>query len=132
MRMDDCRPCKDGMHEHCVGVLSSEDWYTCSCRNRNHLSKEEYLDTLGSFRAGVQTLKVPSDPVNHPSHYKDRVPGIECIEVTQHFDFLRGNAIKYLWRAGLKGDDTKTVEDLKKAIWYVQREIDSLLEGEEI
>lgn len=62
------------------------------------------------------------DHIN-PPHYKDRVPGIECIDVTKHFSFLRGNAIKYLWRAGLKGDP---IEDLKKAIWYIQSEIDHL------
>jgi hypothetical protein len=63
------------------------------------------------------------DEVNHPYHYADTVPGIECIEVTQHFSFCRGNAIKYLWRAGAKGN---TVQDLQKAIWYIQWEIDSL------
>lgn len=58
------------------------------------------------------------DPVNSPKHYK-QVPGIECIEVTEHFGFLRGNAIKYLWRA----DHKNGLEDLRKAVWYVQREI---------
>lgn len=46
--------------------------------------------------------------------------GIECIEVTEHFSFCRGNAIKYLWRAGAKGN---LVEDLRKAVWYIEREI---------
>ncbi len=64
-----------------------------------------------------------NDPVNHPSHYTDVVPGIECIEVTQHFSFLRGNAIKYLWRAGAKGNKK---QDLEKAMWYIQKELDSL------
>lgn len=64
-----------------------------------------------------------SDPINHPGHYTSVVPGIECIQVTEHMSFLRGNAIKYLWRAGAKGD---VVEDLKKAVWYIQREIDSI------
>lgn len=61
-----------------------------------------------------------NDNVKHPSHYTDRVPGIECIQVTQHFNFNRGNAIKYIWRAGLKGDE---IEDLKKAIQYLEFEI---------
>ena len=64
-----------------------------------------------------------SDAVDHPSHYTSVVPGIECIEVTEHFGFLRGNAIKYLWRAGAKGD---ALEDLRKARWYVDREIETL------
>lgn len=61
--------------------------------------------------------------VNHPPHYKDRVPGIEAIEVTRHFNFNLGNAIKYIWRAGLKGS---TLEDLKKAAWYINDEIKRL------
>lgn len=60
------------------------------------------------------------DPVNHPKHYTEHPSGIECIEVTRHFNFCLGNAIKYIWRAGLKGD---AVEDLRKAMWYIQQEI---------
>lgn len=60
-----------------------------------------------------------SSAVNHPSHY-NQVPGIECINVVEHFDFLRGNAIKYLWRAGSKGN---LIQDLEKAKWYIDREI---------
>lgn len=63
------------------------------------------------------------DPVNHPTHYTDVVSGIECIDVTEHFSFLRGNAIKYLWRAGFKGN---ALTDLRKARWYVDREIANL------
>jgi hypothetical protein len=59
------------------------------------------------------------DNIN-PSHYRQHPSGVECIEVTQHCNFCIGNAIKYLWRAGLKGD---AVEDLKKAAWYIDREI---------
>ena len=61
------------------------------------------------------------DPVNHPRHYTGHPSGVECIEITEHMNFCVGNAVKYLWRAGLKGDD---IEDLRKAAWYVQREID--------
>lgn len=63
------------------------------------------------------------DMVNHPSHYTSIVPGIECIQVTQHFSFLRGNAIKYLWRADAKG---RKRQDLEKAIWYIKRELETL------
>ena len=59
------------------------------------------------------------DPVNHPSHYTAHPSGVECITVTEWFNFNLGNAIKYIWRAGLKGG----LEDLKKARWYVDREI---------
>lgn len=67
-----------------------------------------------------------SDVVNHPSHYTEIVPGIECIQVTEHFNFNRGNAIKYVWRAGAKGNE---IEDLKKARWYLDREIANLEAG---
>ena len=61
-----------------------------------------------------------NDPVNHPGHYTSHPSGVECIQITEHLNFCLGNAIKYLWRAGLKGDST---EDLKKAAWYIDREI---------
>ena len=61
------------------------------------------------------------DAVTHPLHYTSHPAGIECIEVVEHFPFSIGTAIKYLWRAGLKGD---AIEDLEKAVWYVRREIE--------
>jgi hypothetical protein len=67
------------------------------------------------------------DSVNHPSHYNDHPRGIECIDVVEEFNFNVGNAMKYLWRAGLKGD---LIEDLKKARWYVDREIERLARAE--
>ncbi len=62
------------------------------------------------------------DMVNHPPHYADNPSGIECIEVVRHMNFNRGNAVKYLWRAGSK-DPAKEIEDLEKAVWYLQDEI---------
>lgn len=62
------------------------------------------------------------DTVNHPKHYTSHPSGVECITVTEHMTFNIGNAIKYLWRA----DHKNGVEDLKKAAWYVQREIERL------
>lgn len=68
-----------------------------------------------------------TDPINHPAHYtssgaKCSACGhpIECIDVTEHFGFILGNVIKYVWRAGLKG---AAVTDLRKALWYLEREI---------
>ncbi len=58
--------------------------------------------------------------INHPDHYNNHPSGIECITVTEHMGFCLGNAMKYLWRAGLKGD---AIEDLKKSRWYIDREI---------
>lgn len=58
--------------------------------------------------------------VNHPKHYTSHPSGVECIQVTEHMDFCLGNAMKYIWRAGLKND---AIEDLEKARWYLDREI---------
>lgn len=66
-----------------------------------------------------------SDKIN-PDHYRDHKSGVECIEVTEHFNFCLGNAIKYIWRSGKKGD---AIEDLTKARWYINREIDRLKRG---
>lgn len=65
-----------------------------------------------------------NDPVNSPAHYTSHPSGVECIEITQHMNFCLGNAIKYLWRAGLKSD--VPIEDLKKARWYINREIERI------
>lgn len=64
--------------------------------------------------------KEMSDPVNHPKHYTEHPSGVECIQITEHMNFCLGNAMKYIWRADLKND---AVEDLKKARWYLDREI---------
>ncbi len=61
-----------------------------------------------------------TDNVNHPAHYESNGP-FECIELTEQYDFCLGNAIKYVWRHMDKG---KPFEDLSKALWYIQREMD--------
>ena len=66
------------------------------------------------------------DVVDHPKHYKSHPSGIECIDVVEHFDFNRGNAIKYLWRAGEKGGVQDEINDLRKAAWYATRAADKL------
>ena len=68
-----------------------------------------------------------SDTVNHPKHYTSHPSGVECIEITEHMNFCLGNAVKYVWRASLKG---KEIEDLRKARWYIDREIQRILNGE--
>ena len=60
------------------------------------------------------------EQVNHPKHYTNHPSGIECIQVTEHMNFCLGTAVKYIWRADLKND---AIEDLEKAIWYINREI---------
>lgn len=86
-------------------------------------------DSKESFEDGSESVGQPiSGNVNHPSHYTSHPSGIECIDITKHHDFCIGNAIKYLWRQGLKQDADKSVkekriEDLKKAAWYINAEI---------
>lgn len=75
--------------------------------------------------------KNKNDQINHPKHYTSDPSGIECIDVTRHRNFNVGNAIKYLWRAGLKIDADKSsinkqIEDLEKAVWYIVDEIHRL------
>jgi hypothetical protein len=57
------------------------------------------------------------DKVTSPAHYKHL--GVECIQMTEHMSFCLGNVVKYVYRCNLKGG----VEDLKKARWYLDREI---------
>lgn len=69
--------------------------------------------------------------IEHPKHYNSHPSGIECITIARHYCFSIGNAIKYLWRAGLKHDSSmsdidKEIEDLKKAIWYINDRIEEL------
>lgn len=78
-----------------------------------------------------QQKEMIKDNVNHPQHYTSHPSNVECIEITRHYCFSIGNAIKYLWRAGLKHeegmeDNQKEIEDLKKAIWYINDRIKQL------
>ena len=61
-----------------------------------------------------------SDAVHHPAHYTNHPSGVECIQVAEHLNFCLGNAMKYIWRCDAKGD---AVENLRKACWYIEREI---------
>lgn len=60
-----------------------------------------------------------NDPVDHPRHYNAHPSGVECITIAEHMNFNLGNAMKYLWRS----DHKNGLEDLKKARWYIDREI---------
>ena len=62
------------------------------------------------------------DNVNHPQHYTAHPSGVECLTITRHMNFNLGNATNYIWRALLKNG----VEDLRKAVWYLNDEIQRL------
>lgn len=69
-----------------------------------------------------------SDNVSHPQHYADGWSnGAEVIDLTEHLSFCAGNVVKYVCRAGRKDPD-KYVEDLEKARWYLDREIERVTE----
>ncbi|WP_082773080.1 DUF3310 domain-containing protein [Methylobacterium sp. CCH5-D2] len=64
-----------------------------------------------------------NDAVNHPKHYTSHPSGVECIAITEHYDFVIGNIIKYAWRAGLK-DGASKIQDLEKCLWYATRAVE--------
>lgn len=78
-------------------------------------------------------MEINNNNVNHPDHYnwlKNKC-GIEAIDIARHLNFCLGNAIKYILRAGHKEEPGKNIvekeiEDLEKAIWYIQDRINTL------
>lgn len=94
-------------------VCENFDWAWWIDEDRLSILEENHSPDTGKM--------VEHDPVNHPKHYVSHKSGIECIQITEHMGFCLGNAMKYIWRADLKND---AIEDLKKAAWYINREIE--------
>lgn len=121
----------DGCYGHNRYLQLFEQECICGASAAN-LHKSESIDTFTDKlqRAHEKARRQLMDEVNHPSHYTSHA-GVECIDIAETMTFNRGNALKYVWRAGLKSDDV--VKDLKKAVWYLNREIGRLqkLNGEE-
>ena len=98
--------------------------------NYSYCSMEDFKKFWKPYKEDNKTF---NDKVNNPSHYtwlKD-LCGIEVIDITRHMDFNLGNSIKYILRSGHKKeegytDKQKTIEDLKKAVWYLNDEINML------
>lgn len=108
--------------------LCKEDGVLEGCNKElYHLGNVDFKEDMFRIRFKME------DNVNHPPHYtwlKDKC-GIEVIDITRYMDFCLGNAIKYILRAGLKqeasmSDKEKEIEDLKKAIWYINDRINQL------
>ena len=81
--------------------------------------------TTDQFVNAADEMKTATDAVNHPAHYTSHPSGVECITITEHHNFCIGNAIKYLWRQGLK-TGASNIEDLEKAVWYIKREVERI------
>lgn len=102
------------MPQHCICFLSPPE-----------ASNIDRLRVLDAIKYGPTSHFAPeADPINRPSHYTSHPSGVECITITEHLPFNVGNAIKYLWRASLKKATPE--EDLRKALWYVARELKRL------
>lgn len=110
--------------QDCMYLTRSIDRDPCSsCKHVETGSEDRFFPSTVLLEE-----KEPNDPVNHPSHYTDGKIEVADYIADKHFDFFLGNAIKYISRAGKK-DPSKHVEDLEKAIWYINYEI-KLLKGE--
>ena len=72
--------------------------------------------------------RVDYETVNHPEHYTSHPSGVECIEIAEHMSYNLGSVLKYIWRGGLK---VSKIEDLKKAKWFIDREIQRIHKGKE-
>ena len=80
--------------------------------------KEDYYWTDEMFETVAE-----NDPVNHPSHYTDGKIEVCDFIMDKNLNFCLGNAIKYISRCQIKYGGTKRIEDLKKAKWYIERQI---------
>ena len=114
------------MKIQCKGNISCWD---CMNKNQDAFVCPGWCPTCGAPHESVRPGETQptcacdqasADSIN-PQHYQSHPSGIECIQVAEHMNFCLGNALKYIWRAGLKGD---AIEDLKKARWYIEREMD--------
>lgn len=105
---------------------TEEDWSGCIDFAGAFVKVED------GFNARPANAEIPKkERVNHPDYYNRHPSGVECITIIRHYNFNVGNAIKYLWRQGLKTeegmtDKDKQIEDLKKAMFYIADEIDRL------
>ena len=107
------------------------EWKAWSARRDTKASNKEPVapvEVIPTNASESVKLSNKSDAVSHPSHYTSHPSGVECITITKHMNFCRGNAVKYLWRAGQKGDSLeKEIEDIAKAEEYCRVEKERLI-----
>lgn len=116
-----------------IAEIFAESYKNSSYRDRQKLEsflrheKMKWKPSMGEDLEFKLNIDKENDNVNHPSHYTwlKELCGIEVLDITRHLDFNTGNAVKYLLRAGRK-DPKKTIEDLEKAIFYINDKINML------
>jgi hypothetical protein len=94
--------------------------YYWKCRKCDVSTPGSVHELCDSCYAQETRAKQEEEMVDHPKHY-NQIKGVECIDVAEQMGFNLGNALKYIWRCGDKGNKKK---DLEKAIWYIKREIE--------
>jgi hypothetical protein len=102
--------------------VTADERLEASQKNNAEIASKVTISTITELPKTPITKKAKpkADMVNHPPHYTSHPSGVECIQITEHMGFNLGNALKYIWRADLKGS---AVEDLEKAIFYINREL---------
>jgi len=118
-----CDECfaRDGKHlGECSHFSGKSEDLVPGC---NHCNRDDVIACSSCIDWKFRMYK-EDDPVNHPSHYT-AYSGLEVIDLTEQMNFCRGNAVKYICRAGKKSKETE-VQDLEKAIWYLNREIERI------
>jgi hypothetical protein len=98
------------------------------CENYNEYIAPEEVVTKWHRLCFPEQYVSADDPVNHPSHYTKGKIEVADFIADQKLNFDRGNAVKYVCRAGSKDPD-KEIQDLEKAIWYINHEI-KMLKGD--
>lgn len=118
-----------GWSKNDTGIVVEEDESILPYRVRMDSGGHEWFGASELEHVVPTPEAEPVEQIHHPEHYTwlKGVGGVEVIDITSNFGFVRGNALKYLMRADHKG---KQLEDLKKARWYVDYEIKQL-EGDE-
>jgi non-ribosomal peptide synthetase component E (peptide arylation enzyme) len=119
-------------------VLEENGWhavlvhnYECPtiwAKGEKHVDESEIKSmSLAGFYdfIGRYSTKSDTDAINHPSYYTDGKIEVSDFIADKDLNFFRGNVVKYICRAGKK-NSSKEIEDLKKAEWYLNREIDRL------
>lgn len=100
-------------------------------RDNKQYAFDEKGNQIKADPSGTTGYTIDPEGIDHPAHYNNHPSGVECIDIAEHHSGNIFQVFKYIWRAGLKvGDDQMPleaeIEDLKKAKWYLAREISRL------